>query len=89
MKGECTMIQIMLLPNPERFLSVVNRSQGDVFLRLPDHSCVNLKENEVAQQMIRMMDTTPEGLCIDVTDKEDIPSFMRYLTESALEERAS
>ena len=83
------MIQIMMLPNPERFLSVVNGSQGDVFLRLPDHSRINLKENEVAQQMIRMMDTIPEGLCIDVTNKADVPSFMRYLTEDALESRAS
>ena len=37
------MIQIMMLPNPEHFLSVVNHSQGDVFLQLPDRSRVNLK----------------------------------------------
>ena len=83
------MIQIMMLPNPERFLSVVNDTKGDVFLRLPDHSRINLKENEVAQQMIRMMKTIPNGLCLDVADKEDVPSFMRYLTEDALHDRAS
>ena len=80
------MIQIMMLPNPEHFLSVVNHSQGDVFLQLPDRSRVNLKENAIAQQMLRLTAANPNGLLIDVTDRKDIPAFLRYLTEAVLED---
>lgn len=79
------MIRIMMLPNPERFLSVVNHSQGDVFLQLPDQSRINLKESNLAQQLIRLLKNDAEGLLLDVTDTEDIPSFVRYLAEVAYE----
>ena len=80
------MIQILTLPDPERFLSVVNQSQGTVFLCLPDHSRVNLKESRIAQQIIRLMKSDQCKLLLDVDNPRDVPSFMRFLSESAVRE---
>lgn len=77
------MIQVLVLSDPEGFLSVVNASKGAVFLQLPDHSRVNLKENPLAQQMLRLMGPQQTGLTLELTRKEDVPSFLRYLAGAA------
>ena len=83
LKGVKTMLRIMMMNDPDRFLSVVNESRGDVLLRLPDESRVNLKNNRPAQQMLRMMKPDEEGLWIDLTDSRDTQSFIRYMSEEA------
>ena len=77
------MLRIMMMNNPDRFLSVVNESKGDVLLRLPDESRVNLKNNRPAQQMLRMLKPDEDGIRIDLTDSRDTQSFIRYMSEEA------
>lgn len=79
------MIEITMLADPERFLSVINNSHGDVILQLPDESRINLKESKLTQQLIRLLKTDAGSILIDVTDRKDIPAFIRYLTEAAYE----
>ena len=38
------MLKFYSIPNPDKLLSVVDQSQGDVFLRLPDGGECNLKQ---------------------------------------------
>ena len=38
--------------------------------------------------MLRLTAANPNGLLIDVTDRKDIPAFLRYLTEAVLEDAA-
>ena len=54
-----------------------------MLLRLPDHSSINLKENPLAQQMLRLMGGKPVDLNLDLTDKADTPAFLRYMLEQA------
>ena len=77
------MLKIMMLPDTEKFLSVVDQSQGNVFLRLPNQTQLDLKKDAAARQMLYLIDESREGLQIDLTDQSDAAPFLRYLTEAA------
>lgn len=77
------MLKIMMLPDTEKFLSVVDQSRGGVFLQLPNQTKLDLKKDTTARQMLHLIDESREGLQIDLTEQSDVVSFLRYLTEAA------
>ncbi len=74
------MFQIMMLPDAEDFLSVVERSRGQVLLHLPDDSRCDLKRDHTACQLLRVMRPGKEGLSISLSDARDVPAFLDYMT---------
>ena len=55
------MFQIMMLPDADNFLKVVEGSYGQVLLHLPDDTRCDLKRDHTARQMLRVMRPTQEG----------------------------
>lgn len=75
------MIQLMQMPDAERFIDVVNQSRGDVFVQLPDSSLCNLKTDHSAQQLIKLLNPQKADLSIILSDPDDVPAFFRYMTD--------
>ena len=76
------MLQMMMLPDRDRFLEIVDHSRGSVLLRLPDHTDCDLKTDPVARQMLRMLDPAEEGVTLQLTDPEDLPAYLHYMMEA-------
>ena len=76
------MLQMMMLPDRDRFLKIVDHSRGSVLLRLPDHTDCDLKTDPVARQMLRMLDPAEEGVTLRLTDPEDLPAYLHYMMEA-------
>ena len=76
------MLQMMMLPDRDRFLEIVDHSRGSVLLRLPDHTDCDLKTDPVARQMLRMLDPAEEGVTLRLTDPEDLPAYLHYMMEA-------
>ena len=76
------MLQILTLPDRERFLDIVDHSRGSVLLRLPDHTDCDLKTDPVARQMLRMLDPGTEGVALRLTDPGDLPAYLHYMMEA-------
>ena len=76
------MLQMMMLPDRDRFLEIVDHSRGSVLLRLPDHTDCDLKTDPVARQMLRMLDPAEEGVTLRLTDPEDLPAYLHYVMEA-------
>lgn len=77
------MFKIMMLPDAENFLNVVANSRGQVLLHLPDNSRCDLKQDNTARQLLRIMRPSPEGLCVSLSDARDVPAFLDYMIGSA------
>lgn len=77
------MITILSLPDTDRFLSVVNRTNGDVSLKLPDGGQISLKRDRTARQMLQLLKSDRTHLQIALSDPSDLPLFLRYLEEAA------
>ena len=77
------MFKIMMLPDAENFLNVVEHSRGQVLLHLPDKTFCDLKRDNTARQLLRAMRPAPEGLCISLSDARDVPAFLDYMIGSA------
>lgn len=75
-------MKIFHIPDTNKFLNLVDKSQGNVMLHLPDGSQVNLKQNHDAQQIFQMMRPDPFGLHISLSNAEDVSAFMQYMMES-------
>ena len=82
------MLKFMLLPNMERFISLIEKSRGKVMLHLPDDTQCDLKENYTARQLIRTMTPGGAGLCISLTDPDDTSAFIDYMISAAHETSA-
>ena len=76
------MLQMMMLPDRERFLNIVDHSRGGVLLRLPDGTDCDLKADPGARQLLRLMELGEEGLSISLTDPKDLPLYLRYMMEA-------
>ena len=76
------MLQMMMLPDRDRFLEIVDHSRGSVLLRLPDHTDCDLNTDPVARQMLRMLDPAEEGVTLRLTDPEDLPAYLHYMMEA-------
>ena len=77
------MSQMMMLPDPENFLQVVEQSRGQVLLHLPDGVRCDLKRDNTARQMLRVMRPRAGGLCFSLSDAKDVPAFLGYMIGSA------
>lgn len=77
------MIKMLLMPNAEKFLSLVKQSCGDVLLHLPDGSLCSLKQSHTARQMLRTMQLGRDGISISFSNSCDVPAFLRYMMEAA------
>lgn len=51
---------------------------------LPDGSRADLKRDGAVRQLLRMLRPGEEGLRLSLSDRGDVASFMRYLSEAAL-----
>ena len=76
------MLRLMMMPDKDRFLDIVDHSRGDVLLCLPDHTDCDLKTDPVARQMLRMLEPAAEGVTLRLTDPEDLPAYLRYMMEA-------
>lgn len=76
------MLQMMMLPDRERFLNIVDHSRGGVLLRLPNGTDCDLKTDPGARQLLRLMELGPEGLSISLTDPKDLPLYLHYMMEA-------
>lgn len=77
------MFQIMMLPDKDNFLNVVEHSRGQVLLHLPDNTSCDLKRDNTARQLLRVLQPGTEGLCISLSDARDVPAFLDYMIGSA------
>ena len=77
------MFRIMMLPDAENFLNVVQHSRGQVLLHLPDKTFCDLKRDNTARQLLRAMRPSQEGLCISLSDARDVPACLDYMIGSA------
>lgn len=73
------MFKILKMPDANRFLKIVEQSHGQVLVQLPDGSQCDLKQDHVAKEIVRTMQPREDGICIDLSDKRDLPAFVRYL----------
>lgn len=69
------------IPNPDKLLSLVDESKGDVFLRLPDGGECNLKQEHIAREMLRVLTPGEDGVKIDVSNPADAILFLMYMME--------
>ncbi len=72
---------IFFIPDTEKFINMVEKSQGDVIVHLPNGSQVNLKQNHTAKQLFQIMHPGQSGLNISLSDSDDVPVFLRYMME--------
>ncbi len=77
------MFKLFRMPDANRFLEVVERSAGHVFLHLPDNTMIDLKEDHTARQLLRSMAVGQNGLQFSLSESSDLPEFLRYLTGCA------
>ena len=73
------MFKLMMLPDSDSFLNVVEQSRGQVLLHLPDNTLCDLKRDNTARQLLRAMQPGPQGLCISLSDSRDVPAFLGFL----------
>lgn len=77
------MIKLNEIPNPEKLLSIIDDSRGDVFLGLPDGSRCDLKRESAARQLLRIMAPGRDGIRLNLSDPDDTTAFLRYMAEPA------
>ncbi len=77
------MFKIMMMPDAEDFLNVVEHSRGQVMLHLPDGTRCDLKRDHTARQLLRAMRPSRDGLCVSLSDARDAPAFLDYMIGSA------
>lgn len=80
------MFRILLMPNMDKFLKLVERCYGDVILHLPFHTSCSLKTNDVARLLLKTLaherDRLPDGIGISLSDKRDYPAVVRHMMEA-------
>ncbi len=72
-------LNIRKIKNTEKFIQLVENSRGHVFLELPNETLCDLKQNEEALQMLRMINPGELWLDLFLTDKKDSYDFMAYM----------
>ncbi len=75
------MFKILKMHDADRFLKIVEQSQGQVLVQLPDGSQCDLKQNHAAREIVRTMQPREGGICLDLSDKRDLPAFIRYMAQ--------
>lgn len=72
------------IPNMRRFLELTAASCGEVLLNLPDGSRADLKRDSAVRQLLRMFQPAEAGLRVSLSDRRDMETFMRFMSEAAL-----
>ena len=78
------MITMMMIPDVEKFLSVVAGSCGKVLLHLPNGGQCDLKRDCLAKELLRTMRPGEKGLQISLSNPDDTLAFLRYMQEASL-----
>ncbi len=71
----------------DRFMRQVSDSRGSVLLHLDNGKTCDLKKDDTASSLLRMMDAPRKGFNITVTDPADVTGFLRYMLEAGRSER--
>ena len=71
----------------DRFMRQVSASRGSVLLHLDNGKTCDLKKDDTASSLMRMMDAPRKGFDITVTDPSDVTGFLRYMLEAGRSER--
>lgn len=77
-------VNIRKIGNVEKFINMVRGSRGDVYLELPNQELCDLKQNEDALQMLRMVNPREFWLDFFLTDMQDSYDFMAYMMSGAV-----
>jgi len=77
------MLKVMLIPDMEKFLEKVRNCRGEVLLHLPDGSTCDLKRDNTAAQMLKMLKNNENSLDISLTDPRDYPVFINFMMHAA------
>ena len=72
-------VNIRTIKNTGKFIQMVENSRGSVFLKLPDETLCDLKQNAAALQMIQMINPKELWLDLFLTDVQDSYHFMAYM----------
>lgn len=72
-------ITLRKIKNTEKFIQMVQSSRGNVFLKLPNETYCDLKQNTDALQMLRMINPEEVWLDLFLTDDQDSYNFMAYM----------
>lgn len=75
-------MKIFSVPDMGKFLDLVEMSQGDVTLHLPEGGQLNLKQGRAAQELVRTMSPGQSGLHITLSNRADTPAYIRYMMEA-------
>lgn len=80
-KGEEIMnkVTIRRIKNTEKFIQMIKNSRGYVFLKLPNETYCDLKQNSDALQMLHMINPEEVWLDLFLTDEQDSYNFMAYM----------
>ena len=81
------MLRMMMMPDKDRFLDIVDHSRGDVLLCLPDHTDCDLKTDPAARQLLRLLDPGAKGVDLRLKDPGDLPAYLHYMMEAVLAEK--
>ncbi len=72
-------VNIRRIKNTDKFIQMVENSRGAVFLKLPDETFCDLKQNNEVLQMLHMINPGEVRLDFFLTDSQDSYNFMAYM----------
>ncbi len=72
-------VNIRRIKNADKFIQMVENSRGAVFLKLPDETFCDLKQNNEVLQMLHMINPGDIWLDFFLTDSQDSYNFLAYM----------
>lgn len=75
-------INIRRVGNVDKFISMVKKSRGSIYLELPNQMLCDLKQNEEALQMLYMINPKELWLELFLTNQQDSHDFMNYMVSA-------
>lgn len=79
-------VNIRRIKNADKFIQMVENSRGAVFLKLPDETFCDLKQNNEVLQMLHMINPGEVRLDFFLTDSQDSYNFMAYMVGAGLKQ---
>lgn len=77
------MYRFTYIPNMEKFTEAIEKCHGSVLLHLPDNTTCDLKSDSVATQMLKLLPSGYNNLCLSFSDTHDSSILMRYMMVAA------
>lgn len=72
-------LKIYLKPDIEKFVALVEKSSGNVLLRLADRSLCNLKDVKMAADLLKQEADNCNGVEIHLSDTKDYFKFVSFM----------